>query len=134
VGTVPRGLAIGDLDGDGDIDFVAANYQSNTVSVMLNNGNAAFAQAVGSPVATGTRPVAVALADFDGDHDVDIAVTSNNTNNVSILLNNGSGALLRRRPQPPELVLGALRRAISTAMAITTWLLRISVPIRFRSS
>ena len=59
---------------------------------MLNNGNAAFAQAVGSPVATGTRPVAVALADFDGDHDLDIAVTSNNTNNVSILLNNGSGA------------------------------------------
>ena len=71
---------------------MSANYLSNTVSVMLNNGSGGFAQAAGSPVAAGTRPVAVALADFDGDGDLDIAVTSNNTNTVSILLNNGAGA------------------------------------------
>ena len=135
VGTVPRGLAIGDLDGDGDIDFVAANYQSNTVSVMLNNGNAAFAQAVGSPVATGTRPVAVALADFATATTTSISPSPATTPTMSRFCSTTAPALLlRRRPQPPELVLGALRRAISTAMAITTWLLRISVPIRFRSS
>ena len=87
---MPRGVALGDLDGDGDLDFVSANYQSNTVSVMRNNGNGTFA-AIGSPVATGTRPVAIALANFDGDSDLDIAVTSNTTNTVSILLNNGAG-------------------------------------------
>ena len=91
VGDVPRGLALGDLDGDGDLDFVSANYQSNNVSVMLNNGSAVFAAAAGSPLATGTRPTAVALADFNGDHRLDIAVTSNNTNTVSLLLNNGAG-------------------------------------------
>src|SRR5262245_28676761 len=43
VGTNPRGLAIGDIDGDGDIDFVAANAGSNNVSVFLNDGHGSFA-------------------------------------------------------------------------------------------
>ena len=78
---------------------MSANYQSNNVSVMLNNGSAVFAAAAGSPLATGTRPVAVALADFDGDTDLDIAVTSNNTNTVSILLNNGAGGFTAAAPR-----------------------------------
>jgi hypothetical protein len=35
--------------------------------------------------------VHVVLADFNGDHRRDIAVTNNSSNTVSILLNNGSG-------------------------------------------
>jgi FG-GAP-like repeat len=59
--------------------------------VMLNNGSGAFSNAAGSPIAVGTRPVAVAVADFNGDHRLDIAVTNNSNNTVSILLNNPNG-------------------------------------------
>ena len=90
VGTVPREVAVGDLDGDGDRDFVAGNYQSNNLSVMLNDGSGTFTQAAGSPIAVGTRPVGVVLGQFDGDDDLDIAVANNSNNSVSILLNNGS--------------------------------------------
>jgi len=68
-----------------------ANYIANTVSVMLNSPNGTFSNATGSPIAVGTRPVAVAVADFNGDHRLDIAVTNNSNNTVSILLNNPNG-------------------------------------------
>ena len=46
--------------------------------------NFSVVAAAGSPVAVGTHPTAVAVADFDGDHDLDIAVTNNSDNTVSI--------------------------------------------------
>jgi|SRR6185295_8257528 hypothetical protein len=73
-GLVARSVALADLDGDGDLDAVTANYNSNNVSVLLNNGSGVFAAAAGSPIAVGTRPVHVVLADFNGDHRRDIAV------------------------------------------------------------
>ena len=38
VGTAPRFVAMGDLNGDGKPDLVSANVGSNTVPVLLNTG------------------------------------------------------------------------------------------------
>jgi hypothetical protein len=43
--------------------------------------------------AAGTSPTAVAVADFNGDGQPDIAVANSGSGNVSILLNNGDGTL-----------------------------------------
>ena len=69
VGNGPREIEAGDLDGDGDIDFIATNYSGNSVSVLLNNGNGTFTPAAAVPV--GTVPRGVALGDLDGDGDLD---------------------------------------------------------------
>ena len=34
----PYNIYAGDLDGDGDLDLVTANYSSSSISVLLNNG------------------------------------------------------------------------------------------------
>ena len=42
-GSAPRSVAVGDFNGDGKPDLVVANTGSNTVSVLLGNGNGTFA-------------------------------------------------------------------------------------------
>ena len=38
-GSRPRAVALGDVNGDGNLDIVTANQDGNSVSVLLNNGD-----------------------------------------------------------------------------------------------
>ena len=85
-----------DLNGDGNPDIIVANGDSATVSVLLNLGLdpgmewLGFAGPVDYP--TLSAPVAVAIADYDGDDDLDFAVQSSQNLSVLIFLNDGTGA------------------------------------------
>jgi hypothetical protein len=93
VGTDPRSMTLGDVDGDGDLDLLTANYNSNTVSVRLNGGDATGSNtgvfSNGADVGTGAQPAAVVLGDVDGDGDLDLLVANFNGNTVSVRLNGG---------------------------------------------
>ncbi len=109
VGTGPRGVAIGDFNGDGRPDVVESNSGSTSVSVLVNTG-AAGATAAASFAATqdfavGTTPIGVAVGDFNGDNRPDIA-TANFGNGsgttISVLLNTtpfGNGSTVSFSPQ-----------------------------------
>lgn len=91
----PFSLAIGDLNGDGNLDLVLPEEADNNVSVILGNGDGTFNPATNYPV--GTHPRFAAIGDFNGDGKMDLAVANsgpfNSTapSNVSILLGNGDG-------------------------------------------
>ncbi len=90
VGSLPRSVAVGDVDADGDLDLLTANSGDGTVGVRLNNGAGAFSGTVGVPA--GSQPYSVALGDVDGDGDLDfVAASDQNSNNVSVRLNDGTG-------------------------------------------
>jgi uncharacterized repeat protein (TIGR01451 family) len=84
-------LAVGDLNGDGIADLIAADFQIGQVSVLFGNGDGTFKP--GASYATDAAPVSVVVADFDGDGHSDLAVSNGATSadDVSILLNNGNG-------------------------------------------
>ena len=84
-GAHPYSVCAADLDGDGDSDLAVANYSSNNVSILKNNGDGTFAAAVNYGV--GINPVSVCAADLDGDGDSDLAVANSGSNDVSILIN-----------------------------------------------
>ena len=78
-----------DLDDDGDLDLAVANWYSDNVSILKNNGDGTFHGAVNYGV--GDAPGSVFCADLDGDGDLDLAVANYYSDNVSILKNNGDG-------------------------------------------
>src|SRR5205807_9231634 len=43
VGSAPLAVAAADVNGDGKADLVATNHESNTVSLILGNGDGTFA-------------------------------------------------------------------------------------------
>ena len=87
-GTGANAVVLRDINGDGKLDAITANYASSSVSVFLGNGNGTF-QAAREFSVTPNRPVDVAIGDFNKDGKQDIAVASFNT--ISILLGNGTG-------------------------------------------
>ena len=86
VGDRPYGLAIADMDDDGDLDVAVANRNSDTASVLTNDGSAAFAV---ETLAVGGQPRATAFGDFDDDGDQDLAVTNHDDRSVEIFTNSG---------------------------------------------
>jgi Calx-beta domain-containing protein/VCBS repeat protein len=89
-GDGPAFVSMGDLNGDGKLDLLVANFAFNTVSVLLNTtapGGALAGFSANREFATGTGPIYVTLGDLNEDGKLDLAVANFNSNNVSVLLN-----------------------------------------------
>lgn len=87
----PAFLAVGDFNSDAIPDLAVSSYNTGTVAVLLGDGKGGFAPAGGSPFAVGTGRGAFAVADFNGDAFQDLAVANGSSDNVTILLGDGTG-------------------------------------------
>jgi hypothetical protein len=83
----PRELALGDVDGDDDLDLAAAT--SGGAALWLNTGAGTFTLPVA--LQTGTNASDVALDDLDGDGDLDL-VTGGFSPSAVVSVNLGDGA------------------------------------------
>ena len=86
---------MGDFNGDGVPDLAVADFASNTVSVLLGNGDGSFQGA--RSFDAGSNPSSVAVGDFNRDGQLDLAVANSSSKNASVLLGNGDGSFLVRR-------------------------------------
>jgi len=104
--SIPAGFGqvlAADINRDGLLDLVIAPDSSNSNSakyllVLLGNGNGTFRQGANIPI--GGVYARIALADFNGDHIPDLALsyctpTSTPTCTAQVLLNNGSGVFYK---------------------------------------
>jgi hypothetical protein len=91
-------VAVGDVNGDGRLDVVMVNKCSDSgcvigrgsLGVMLGNGDGTFKPAV-TYDSGGIYAQAVAIADLNGDHKLDIVVINEASNTIDVLLGNGNG-------------------------------------------
>jgi large repetitive protein len=85
IGFVP--IAVGDFSNNGILDIVAAD------GVHLGNGDGTFQapSATGALADPASGPSAIAVGDFNNDHNLDVAVALAGTDAISIWLGQGDG-------------------------------------------
>jgi len=98
-GDNPDKIAAADLNGDGRADLVVLNRgdlavqtRPGGISVLAGNGNGTFQPAVN--YAAGINPLAVSVADVNGDRRPDIAVSTSTSLGrfaIALLIGNGNG-------------------------------------------
>ncbi len=137
-------IALGDLDGDGDLDaFVAAWTESVGNAIWLNDGAGSFTDASAGLPDIREYSVDVALGDLDGDGDLDAYVTNTGvcalgscvgrtTGQDHVYLNDGNASFVEEPDVPAELQLdssvslgdvdgdGDLDALITTSDMVTT--------------
>ena len=84
-------VEIADFNKDGKPDIVVANSDDNSASIFLNEETGKFSLAKGSPFPVDSFPNDIAIADFNKDNILDLAVANNETKHLSVLLGNGKG-------------------------------------------
>jgi hypothetical protein len=78
-----------DVNGDGRVDLITANFTTNTLTVFTNNGNGAFG--ANATYTVGSQPRSVVAADVNGDGKLDLISANAGSGTLTVLTNNGSG-------------------------------------------
>jgi hypothetical protein len=118
-GHLPSSLVVADFNHDGKADLAVTNglceptCGPGTVSVLLGNGDGTFKPK--TDYATPTAPGGVISADFNGDGNLDLALTGESATSsgyfVSILLGNGDGTFQTHVDYPTDVYTSAIAAA-----------------------
>lgn len=87
-GIRPIGITTLDFNRDGYSDLAVTNTNSNSVSILKNNGTGIYT--ISSSITSVNTPIDIVSGDFNNDGYPDLAFTRQTANAVSILINNGT--------------------------------------------
>ena len=88
-GAGPFDIAIGDFNNDGNPDLFVANFTGSFGTPLRGVGDGTFAVKSGVFDSNTFNPADAALADFNGDGKLDVAMVENGNNKVSVFLGKG---------------------------------------------
>jgi len=105
VGKMPyQRLRSADLNDDGNSDIITSNFESNSISVLLGDGNGGFTR---KDFPAPPNPFGIAIADVDGDKHLDVVIghysgqgADRSKNAMSVLLGDGEGSFTLAKGSP----------------------------------
>lgn len=86
----PVAIESADLNGDGDMDIVMANWDDGSISVMLGRGDKTFDDPVDSANGGQLKPINIEVADFDGDGLLDVVASNMESASISVFYGDGA--------------------------------------------
>ncbi|HEX6430848.1 MAG TPA: VCBS repeat-containing protein [Niastella sp.] len=90
----PNEIAIGDMNSDGYVDLVIGSHDSYSILILRGDGKGNFAVSLDSVIMKkGSHPHThgLGIGDLNGDSYLDIVTANNADNDITVMLNNGSG-------------------------------------------
>jgi hypothetical protein len=85
----PYNILVGDVNNDGKLDLVTGNLSSQSISVLLGNGDGTFQPAMNT--STGVAAESITMADVNFDGNLDLVIPNYLHQEVAVLLGNGNG-------------------------------------------
>ena len=89
VGSGPASVATLDINGNGKVALISANFNDDTLTVLTNNGSGGFGS--NATLNVGSNPQCVAAADVNGDGKPDLISANYGDGTLTVWTNNGSG-------------------------------------------
>lgn len=89
VGKNPTTITTADLNHDSFTDLVTTNISSNTLSILLGNGDGTFKEQVQLHVCK--EPRALAIGQFNQDEHADLVLACSGGDEIAVLLGHGNG-------------------------------------------
>ena len=89
-GSKPWFTVVEDFSGDGKLDIVTSNYASDSISLLLGNGDGTF----GNPssfAAGAEQPSQIAAQDLNGDKKLDLVVANRSSDKISVMFGKKRG-------------------------------------------
>jgi hypothetical protein len=102
----PRQMDVGDINGDGNLDFAIAQVATSTVDVWWGNGDTTFS--AGPSLLVSSQPTLPRIADLDFDGLLDVLVFDSVNHIITTYFNIGGG----------QLELGGMHAVPGTGIAI----------------
>ena len=100
VGTAPTSVETEDFNHDGRPDLAVTAQTGGVVTILLRDAGGGFTEEDGSPVPAGSDPFETAIGDFNRDKRLDLAVTDQSSNQVTILLRQPGGGFAEAPESP----------------------------------
>jgi Bacterial type II and III secretion system protein/FG-GAP-like repeat len=100
----PIAMASGTFDNSGKPEFAVLSATTENIGIYQATGdstfNGTFAELEGSPIGTGSDPVAFAAGDLNADGFSDLAVVNQSASAITVLLNDGTGVFTQAAGSP----------------------------------
>ncbi|CAF4099052.1 unnamed protein product, partial [Adineta steineri] len=88
----PWSVAVGDFNNDNQQDLTIANWGIDSIGVLLGYGNGSFSTPILYSTGLGTRPISIAIGDFNNDNQQDITVANAGGGSIGLFFGYGNGS------------------------------------------